>query len=184
MKRIFTPTVYAINVYTSMITLVVFILFIIIVLPNETQKSEALGLISSPDTTLFYTADQLIAIALQYGDIGRQFYIKQRFTFDLIWPIVYGVFLFVNSVYLYQKNKITKYKYILVIPIVAVVFDYLENIMTSIVMYRYPNPTIILDHLAGFMTLFKWITLGTAFIIYICLLILLTINYQKKERLN
>lgn len=167
------------NGYASLITLVTFIVFVIFVLPNESQKSEALGLISGPDTSFFYTANKLYQIADSYGIIGRQFYIRQRFTFDIIWPIVYGAFLYFNSIYFYKKHHFSKNTYMLYLPIVAVVFDYLENIMTSIVMYRYPNQTIIIDHMAGFMTSLKWITLSASFVVLLYLILIYTVNKLK-----
>ena len=168
------------NGYASLITLIIFIVFVIFVLPNESQKSEALGLISGPDTSFFYTANELYRIADAYGIIGRQFYIRQRFTFDIIWPVAYGAFLYINSIYFYKKNKINKHIYLLYLPIVAVVFDYLENIMTSIVMYRYPNQTIIIDHMAGFMTSLKWITLSASFVVLVYFIFIYSMNKIKK----
>ncbi len=169
-----------VNGYASLITLIIFIVFVIFVLPNESQKSEALYLFSGPDTSFFYSADELYRIADAYGIIGRQFYIRQRFTFDIIWPIVYGSFLYINSIYFYKKKNINKHTYLLYLPIVAVVFDYLENIMTSIVMYRYPNQTLILDHMAGFMTSLKWITLSTSFVVLVYFICIYSMNKLKK----
>lgn len=166
--------------YLSLITLVIFIIFVIFILPNESQKSEALGLISGPDTSFFYSADELYRIADVYGIIGRQFYIRQRFTFDIIWPIIYGAFLYINSIYFYIKGHYKKNTYVLYLPIVAVIFDYLENIMTSIVMYRYPNQTLILDHMAGFMTALKWITLSSSFVLLVYFIFIYCIHKLKR----
>jgi hypothetical protein len=180
MKKMSPLKLKHVNGYASLITLIIFVVFIIFVLPNESQKSEALGLISGPDTSLFYSADELYRIADAYGIIGRQFYIRQRFTFDIIWPIVYGSFLYINSIYFYKKNNFNKHTYLLYLPIIAVVFDYLENIMTSIVMYRYPNQTLLLDHMAGFMTAFKWITLSASFVVLAYFIFIYGVNKLKK----
>jgi len=156
------------NKFTVLITLVIFLLFTILVLPAESAKSTALGLEVSPDTMLFYTASRLYNIAQSFGIEGRRFYIHQRFTFDLLWPIAYGAFLFVTSTYFIIKLNLSKrfYTY-LWLPIIAVAFDYLENMMTALVMYRYPNKTYVIDMLAGVMTLFKWVILALAFIVLI-----------------
>jgi len=46
-------------------------------------------------------------------------------------------------------------------------FDYLENGATSIVMARYPDLTPILPHLAGFLTAIKWIFVGGSFAVLV-----------------
>jgi hypothetical protein len=43
------------------------------------------------------------------------------------------------------------------IPLLGVLFDLLENISTSVVMLRYPQPTRVIDTLAPTFTLVKWV---------------------------
>jgi hypothetical protein len=182
MKLIHAKIMKLTNGYTALFSLLIFLLFVIIVLPNEAQKGEVLGLISGPDTSLFYTAEQLYDIANEYGPDGREFYIHQRYTFDLIWPVVYGSFILISSTYFHKKsNLLKKYSLLSYFSVIAVIFDYLENMMTSVVMYRYPTKTPILDNLAGYMTLLKWITLGFAFIILMILSVTYTFESINKK---
>jgi hypothetical protein len=44
-------------------------------------------------------------------------------------------------------------------------FDYLENLSTSLVMVRYPSPTPIADWLAAVFTLVKWILVSGSFLL-------------------
>lgn len=145
------------------ITCLIFIIFIIFILPAESQKSATLGLEQSPDTSFFYTKSELLSIAESYGEEGRTFYVRQRLTFDVIWPIAYGAFL---TAAIYEGTRAlnqSKWKKLYILPIVAVGFDYLENIMTATVMHRYPLETFLLGDLAGWMTAMKWTTLSIAF---------------------
>jgi len=169
--------------YHLLIAFLVFLFFMIFVLPHEAEKSAALGLTQSPDTSLFYTQEQLYQIAESYGKEGRTFYINQRFTFDLIWPLVYGIFLVIALAYLSQKVKKPIFKKTYILPVIAVIFDYLENTMTAIVMTRYPKETIILSHLAGFMTAFKWITLSLSFLLMM-VLVIFVIHQRIKNSIN
>ena len=153
------------NAYFSLGAFALFLFFIIVVLPRESTQSLALGLDVSPDTSIFYTASRLYEIAESYGIEGRRFYIHQRFTFDLLWPIGYGLFIFVSSVFFFKHLNLPKVFYrFLWLPVLAVGFDYLENLMTALVMFRFPYKTYFFDMLAGVMTLFKWITLSMSFI--------------------
>ena len=50
-------------------------------------------------------------------------------------------------------------------PLLGALFDYLENVSTSVVMVRYPSPTAVVDVLAGVFTLIKWIFVGGGFVL-------------------
>lgn len=156
--------------FLVLLNFVLFVLFMVFVLPGESGRSAALGLEHSPDTSFFYTANQLYDIARQYGEAGRAFYIEQRFTFDLVWPLVYGSFLTTSLAFFGRDLSAKRLKRLYLLPIVVVVFDYFENIMTATVMHRYPLETIILADLAGIFTSLKWMTLSFSFMILLALL--------------
>jgi hypothetical protein len=46
-------------------------------------------------------------------------------------------------------------------------FDYLENVSTSLVLGRYPDPTAVVDVLAPVFTLLKWVFLAVSFALLI-----------------
>ena len=119
-----------------MISSIIFLVFMIVVLPNVTGYMEEItGTTSSPDTSLIYSSGDLFDIASAYGEEGRDAYISLRFTFDIIWPIVYFMFLVSFIGVLIKKLKLKeKYKYLILLPLFSVVFDFLENIACVIVM--------------------------------------------------
>jgi hypothetical protein len=47
--------------------------------------------------------------------------------------------------------------------VLGALFDYLENLSTSLVMLRYPDHTAVVDALAPIFTLVKWIFVGGSF---------------------
>ena len=157
-----------------------FLGFIIFVLPKEAEMNAALGLDQSPDTSIFYTKDQLYQLAESYGEEGRAFYVNQRYTFDLIWPLAYGLFLVTAIAYGSQKIKKPLFRQAYWLPVGAVFIDYLENTMTAIVMHRYPKETIILSDLAGIVTALKWLTLTLAFVTLVVMIIIAI--YQKLSK--
>lgn len=161
-----------------------FLGFIVFVLPQESLESAELGLEQSPDTSFFYTASELYEIAESYGEEGRRVYIEKRFSFDVIWPLAYGFFFVVFIQYGVDKMRLNRLKHAYVLPIIAVVFDYLENIMTSVVMYRYPSETFLVSDLAGVMTSLKWVTLSLAFILLLILFISLAVQSPHQRRIK
>ena len=45
--------------------------------------------VGTPDLSLYYSPNELYRMADAYGVSGRAEYIRVRFTFDLIWPLIY-----------------------------------------------------------------------------------------------
>jgi hypothetical protein len=147
------------NSWVALSTLIIFLLFIALVLPGQAlMVEENVGDTGSPDMSFYYSADDLYQRADAYGEEGRRSYIKERFTFDLIWPLVYTMFLSMGISWVFTRafTASSLWQRANLAPVVGAVFDYLENVSTSLVMARYPNATAILDVLAGVFTLVKW----------------------------
>lgn len=71
--------------WTVLVSLIIFLLFSVLVLPDQASKAEVYsGNAGSPDTSLFYTAEELYQFTETYGKEGRTAYIQARFTFDVI----------------------------------------------------------------------------------------------------
>jgi hypothetical protein len=156
------------NGWVALSVLVVFLLFTVFVLPGQSSRTEAdTGGGSSPDMSFYYTADDLYQMAEAYGEEGRQAYVRARFTFDLIWPIVYMMFLCTGISWVYHRAFAlsTLWQRANIVPVLGMLFDYLENISTSVVMIRYPRPTAGVDILAAVFTLVKWIFVNGSFVL-------------------
>ena len=164
------------------ITSLIFLLFMILVLPPVSRYTEDLtGSASSPDTSLLYSSDDLFDMAETYGEEGRDAYILLRFTFDIVWPIVYLMFL-VSFISLLIKNLNLKekYKYLILLPLFGVIFDFLENISSVIVMHKYPVEMVFFANLAPIMTLIKWGLIGISFSSIIVLVIIFMFKKELK----
>jgi hypothetical protein len=163
------------------ISLLIFILFTATVLPSEAARSFEVGLVESIDTSFFYSATRLYQIIASYSYEVRLLYIYQRFTFDLVWPIVYGFFIISSTWYLIKDSRIPFKNEIKYLPIIAVGFDFLENILVSLLMYLYPIQINLLGWIASIFTSLKWISLSASFILIITLFILKGFNlfYHK-----
>ena len=151
--------------WIALSALIVFLLFSALVLPNQASRAEAeTGDAGSPDTSLFYSPDDLYRWAEEYGPAGRAAYIQARFTFDVIWPVIYTVFLVTAISWVYGKafRAGSAWQRLNLAPILGAAFDLLENTSTSIVMGRYPNQTPVVDTLAPIFTLVKWILVGAS----------------------
>ncbi len=181
LKRLSEQITKAIKpVHLALFTLI-FAAFIIWVLPNVSAATKiATGSNQAPDTAFFYTAQSLYQIAGEYGPAGRSYYIVSRFTFDIVWPIAYGLFLTAALAITFNppkpsstpklnhpnlsnlSNLLNRLSILNLLPLLGVAFDYLENISTAYTMYRYPNTTLI-AYLAPPFTAIKWVMIYGAF---------------------
>jgi hypothetical protein len=154
------------NGWIAVASLLIFLLFTALVLPGQSSKSESTtGIAGSPDMSFYYSPDELYQMAKSYGAEGRQAYIRARFTFDLVWPLVYGFFLAAGISWTFRNafSDEAIWQRANLAPILAVMFDYLENISTSLVISRYPSSTAVLDWLASVFTMAKWIFVAGSF---------------------
>lgn len=180
MKRLSSWLTKKSSGWLSLLAVLVFVLFTALVLPGQASTAESNRLdangqaVGSPDTSLYYSAEQLYRIAETYGLEGRQAYIRARFTFDVIWPLVYTFFLLTAVSYLGRRAfpMGSSWKLANLLPLVGVLFDFLENFSTSLVMARYPLSTPVIAELAGVFTLLKWLFIGLSFLVLVAWLVL------------
>ncbi len=170
--------------WVTLMAVVIFLLFSVLVLPRQAARSEAdIGRAESPDMLFYYSADDLYRMAEEYGEQGRQAYIRARFTFDVIWPLVYTAFLVTAISWVYARVFVqgSRWQLANLVPVLGALFDYTENLTTSMVMLRYPQPTVVLDSLAPVMTMVKWVFVNGSFVL---LLVGAIVGVWKRVRLR
>ena len=159
------------EVSTGRVTLaatVIFLLFSVLVLPRQAAVTETeIESAESPDMSFYYSADDLYRMADGYGEQGRRAYVRARFTFDVLWPLVYAAFLGTAISWVYSRafQAGSSWQRANLVPVLGALFDYLENLSTSLVMVRYPQQTVVIDRLAPVMTVVKWVFVSGGFIV-------------------
>ena len=172
--------------FSALVCLLIFIVFSSLVLPDQAAKAEIYaGEVGSPDTSFFYTSKELYRFAEAYGAKGRTAYIRARFTFDVIWPIVYLAFLTTAISWLLMKANLhnSKWQILNLIPLIGTAFDFLENGSAALIMARFPQTTRVLDEMTGIFTLLKWVFITGSFIVlFVCIILLF--SHRIKTRKN
>ncbi len=170
------------SIKQAMIYSIIFIVFIALVLPWMSELSfELIKVEESIDTSLFTEIKELYHLREKYGSTGRYYYIIIRVTFDVIWPVVY--FLFIASWTAYLSKSIKEpstFRYINYLPLIAVSLDYLENLIAIIFMASYPYQIDIIPFLAIVVSLNKWLWIAFGFIQIIWLLLKRGVTYVRK----
>jgi len=149
------------------VSMATFIVFLTVILPEEASRNAVyFGENPTPDGSFIYSASDLYDMASAYGEDGRQYYIQSRFTFDIIWPLAYGWFLWAGITHFGQAAENQRVRYTLLLPILAVFLDFMENTSASVVMFLYPDRVPVLPYLAPVFTFGKWSVIGVSFIVF------------------
>ena len=154
--------------WVALAALVVFVLFLALVLPGQATEAErSVGDAGSPDMSFLYSAADLYRMAEAYGPQGRQAYIRARFTFDLLWPVVYTMFLVTAISWVYRRAFAADSRWQLanLAPVLGMALDYLENVSAALVMARYPQPTAVVAELTPVFTSLKWVFVNGSFVL-------------------
>jgi hypothetical protein len=148
--------------------LIIFLLFSALVLPRQATETELeTGSADSPEMSFTYSASDLYQMAEAYGEQGRRAYVRARFTFDLVWPLVHTLFLTTSVSWVFGRAfaQDSRWQRASLAPLLGAVFDYLENLSTSLVMLRFPASKPVVDLLAPAFTLLKWSFVGASFVL-------------------
>lgn len=145
-----------------------FLVFMVIVLPVQAQQAAEYASDSqSPDTSFLLGPSELYDIAAAYGPTGRRQYIQARWTFDVIFPLVYGLFFFsaINSTLRrVWPNRPWLSRLALLAP-AAIAADLLENSALSGLMALYPRQIAGLAILATALSTLKWLLVSLAMVV-------------------
>jgi hypothetical protein len=166
----------------ALVSTVVFVGFTAAVLPWQAgiarDYTEGAG---SPDSSFFYTRDQLYAFAEAYGADGRSSYVLARITFDVVWPLVYTAALVLVTGWLLRRctSPGDWLRLVVLLPVAALLADYAENLCTAVVMARWPETTDVLASLAGVCTALKWTTLSLAFLAVPVLAVVALVRHRR-----
>jgi hypothetical protein len=154
----------------TLAALAVFVLFTALVLPRQTSEAPpGADDVGTPDLSFYYSVDDLYLMAEAYGEDGRTAYVRARFTFDVLWPLVYTAFLATAISWLFGRGvaPTSGWQRANLTPVLGALFDLGENLTTSVVMLRYPARTAVVDALAPVFTAVKWVLVGASFLLLV-----------------
>jgi hypothetical protein len=140
---------------------------------------QILALLPILDSRLGYTFAEANHLFTVLGEQGRQLYTTLQ-VLDLVFPLGYGI-----SMTLALTGIITRLfpeghsiEKTILIPILAMIFDYLENITIASLIASYPNLSPLVVNIANIFTLLKW----SSIILALTLLAILAILALRKNK--
>lgn len=167
---------------------VVLLLFVLTNLIYILMLMYSLPLVSSyvPELVLFdmsplgYSYSQAIELLIALGLEGRNTYLSIQLPLDFIYPGLFAVSysLLITWVFKHYLSNDSKFYLIAFIPIIAGVFDYLENISIIVMLNSYPNISVNLVNISSAFTIVK----SGATTLFLLILILSFIPFFKYRK--
>jgi hypothetical protein len=119
-----------------------------------TARSAALHYVKVLDVRSFYTPSDVQQLMQALGPQGRNLYAITEVTLDLLFPFVYGGLLALLLVRLYDCRTARS---LVVIPVIAIVFDLLENLSAFTLSLTYSGQPSPLAWAGAAFTLIKYV---------------------------
>ncbi len=123
---------------------------------------DASGISTILDLYFHYTPDDAYSLLSYYGPEGRKIFLW-GLLIDTIFPLIYGLFLWMSITFLATHSHLSLSKragnVLQLLPVLAVVLDYIENIFEVWMTLGYPQAVKGIASISGWVTTLKWIAI-------------------------
>ena len=122
------------------------------------------------DLMFFYTPDTAFDMIEKYGPAGRDLYTKILLTVDILYPVIYTLFLGLFLSWLFQRGfpRESPMQRMNAVPAGGLLFDLLENIGIVSMLSMYPSIPSALAWITMLVSTVKWLfalaSLGLIFV--------------------
>nr|MBX2871587.1 hypothetical protein [Saprospiraceae bacterium] len=105
-----------------------------------------------------YSAEYAQDLITKLSDEARAFYKSIEMGADLVYPLIYGFAFALLIAFLWKKlgweNGLLKW--VILFPLIGMIFDLGENLSIVSLINQYPNPTAGTAQIAAYFSLAKW----------------------------
>ena len=156
------------NGWVAALATTIFTVFCATLLPAQGKAAKVYtNGFPAPDTSFtYYSAGDLQTWFAGYGPAGRAEYVQARYTFDLLWPLIYTFFLVAVLSWLLPKvtAPTSRWRLFNTLPLLVLACDYVENIIGATLASSFPPSIPLLANTMAVFTLTKWVGLTIAFV--------------------
>lgn len=92
-----------------------------------------------------------------YGELGRSICLFNTLVIDSLFPLVYGAFW---ALLLGALLGHTRYRMLILLPLLVIIVDYLENTHTALLLINYPEVMSGVAYWGSIMTSVKWVLIS------------------------
>lgn len=170
------------NVIISFIlTQVIYLIMLLYTIPNLMSYAGGMEILDM--IPVGYNPEYVKSLFEQLGPIGRDYYLYTQLPLDMIYPLLFAITYTLILTYLFNKiyNLSSKIQLLTLIPILAGLFDYLENLGIITMLIQFPNFSETIAAITSVFSIIKSIS-TTAF--FILLLIGIAVLLFQKFKFN
>jgi len=130
-----------------------------------------------------YDLNYVSELFTSLGENGRLTYLTSQIPVDMIYPLLFGLsYCLLFGYFLKKLNKLNSpYGYLCLIPIIAGIADYLENIGIITMLKNYPELIERTVYTTNIFSVIKSVSTSLFFIALIVVLITLGIKVLKRK---
>lgn len=164
------------------LTNVVYLFMLMVTIPKTMGFSNGMKLLDMLPTG--YNQDYVNELFRTLGENGREIYLTNQLPVDMIYPLLFGLTYSLLLAYFLKKlNKLKSlFTYLCLLPIIAGIADYMENIGIITMLNSYPDLTEITVNATNTFSVIKGTSTSMFFIALIVILIILGIKYVKTNK--
>ncbi|MGB5482128.1 MAG: hypothetical protein WBM91_13690 [Eudoraea sp.] len=128
-----------------------------------------------------YNSEYVNELFNKLGEEGRGVYLFNQIPVDMIYPFLFGITYSLLIAYFLKKlDKLnTPFFYLCLVPLIAGIADYLENIGIITMLNDYPDLSITQISTTNFFTLIKSLSTTLFFLILIVIIIVVGVKRFK-----
>lgn len=115
------------------------------------------GSIQLLDTMFNYSMEEAYEQIKAYGENGRKICVFNTLILDSLFPLLYGAFMSLVLVFLFRE---TKYRILILMPLLIIFVDYIENTHIAFLLINFPERLPNVAYWCKLVTLVKWTLVG------------------------
>ncbi len=136
------------------------------------------------DLMFFYTPQTVYAEIAGYGEYLRRFSLTVNLTIDLVYPFVYTLFFSLLITWLFKKGftQNSEMQMLNVVPLIAMLFDLLQNLGVVIMLSIYPATPVNLAWGTTIFSMAKWVFVGMSIFLVLIGIVAAVANQIGKKK--
>lgn len=160
-----------------LLTNIVYVYMLLVTIPATMDFSNGLQLLDMMPAG--YDLEVVNTLFHTLGDIGRQTYLTKQIPVDMIYPLLFAIsYAAVLAYFLTKLSKLNpNYLYLCLLPIIAGIADYIENIGIISMLNAYPTVTETSVHITSMFSIIK--SSATTIYFLVLIVVLMIIGFRK-----
>lgn len=166
------------------LTNVIYLFMLTVTIPKTMEFSNGMKLLDMMPTG--YDLNYVSKLFSSLGENGRGTYLTNQIPVDMIYPLLFGLsYCLLLGYFLKKINKLkTPFLYLCLLPVIAGISDYLENIGIITMLNSYPDLTQALVSTTNIFSILKSISTSAFFITLIIILITLGLKAMNNKKVS